>query len=134
MARAIPPDRFAQLIDAATKTFITSGYRRTQMADIAEALGVAKGTIYGYVESKEALFEAAVRYADRHLPPPDVGELPLKTPAKGKTVAYIRERIAAEAGEMLLLRAAGGGAPGKDTKEELRAIFADLYRRIARNR
>jgi AcrR family transcriptional regulator len=34
------------------------------MADVAEALGVAKGTLYLCVESKEALFDAVLRYAD----------------------------------------------------------------------
>ena len=37
MARKIPDDRFEQLIDTATQVFIEQGYRRTQMADIADA-------------------------------------------------------------------------------------------------
>src|SRR5438105_2687862 len=67
MARPIPPERFAQLVDVATRTFIARGYRMTQMADVAEGLGVAKGTVYLYVESKEALFDACVRHADGHV-------------------------------------------------------------------
>jgi AcrR family transcriptional regulator len=61
------------LIEVATQTFVARGYRLTQMSDVAEALGVAKGTLYGYVESKEALFDAAVRLADGQgtLPEPD---------------------------------------------------------------
>ena len=83
MARSIPSGRLERLIEVATETFIAEGYRRTQMADVAEALGVAKGTLYGYVESKAALFDAAIRYADGHEPLPGTAELPIKTPAPG---------------------------------------------------
>ncbi len=41
MARTIPEDRFETLISAATEVFIARGYRLTQMADVAEAVGVA---------------------------------------------------------------------------------------------
>lgn len=121
-------------MEVAAKIFIARGYRLTQMADVAEALGVAKGTLYGYVESKEALFDAVVRYADGHLPLPDADRLPLRTPAQGQTVAYIRQRIGAEAADMVLVRVATGNLVIKDTGQELTAILSDLYRRIARNR
>ena len=68
MARRIPENRFDDLVDAATEVFIERGYRLTQMADIARAVGVAKGTLYGYVESKEALFELCLEHADRQSP------------------------------------------------------------------
>ena len=42
MARKIPERRFDDLVRAATEVFIAHGYRHTQMADVAEALGVAK--------------------------------------------------------------------------------------------
>ena len=53
-----PPARFPDLIQAATRVFLAQGYRRTQMADVAAAMDAAKGTLYLYVESKEALFDA----------------------------------------------------------------------------
>lgn len=133
-ARTIPPERFSQLVDVATRTFIAHGYRLTQMADIAEALGVAKGTVYGYVDSKEALFDAAVRYADGHVVLPAPADLPLPTPARGATVGYIRRRIAAEAAEMALVQVAAGKLVIKPVVRELETVLADLYRRIARNR
>jgi AcrR family transcriptional regulator len=134
MARAIPPERFGQLIAAATRTFITRGYRLTQMADVAEALGVAKGTLYGYVDSKEALFDAAVRYADGHLALPSPAMLPLPAPRPGSTIDYIRDRIAAEAADMLLVQVCAGDLAIKGAKRELEAVLSDLYRRMARNR
>jgi AcrR family transcriptional regulator len=81
MARPIPEGRFSQLIEVATKTYVARGYRLTQMPDVADALGVAKVTLYGYVESKEALFDAAVRFADN--PSSDPGKLPIPTLAAG---------------------------------------------------
>src|SRR5262245_48357339 len=94
MARTIPEDRLEQLVDCATRVFVAQGYARTQMADVAATLGVAKGTLYLYVESKEALFDLVVRLADaerpfRHRPP-----LPVRTPRPGATVKYVRERLA----------------------------------------
>ena len=134
MTRPIPPGRFGQLVEVATRIFIARGYRLTQMADIAGALGVAKGTTYGYVDSKEALFDAAVRYADGHVAPPAASDLPLRTPTRGTTVAYIRQRIAAEAAEMTLAQVVSGKLVIRNAERELQAVLADLYRRIARNR
>jgi AcrR family transcriptional regulator len=134
MARRIPPERFGQLVEVATKTFIGRGYRLTQMADVADALSIAKGTLYGYVESKEALFDAAVRYADGHLAEPDAAQLPLRTPTQGETVAYVRERLAAEAADMVLVRIVSGSLVIRNAAEELTTVLSDLYRRVARNR
>ena len=69
MPRTIPDDRLAKLVDCATEVFIAQGYQRTQMADVAKALGVAKGTLYLYVESKDALFDLVARCADDAHPP-----------------------------------------------------------------
>jgi AcrR family transcriptional regulator len=134
VAPTIPPERFAQLIDAATRIFIARGYRLTQMADVAERLGVAKGTVYGYVESKEALFDAAVRFADGATELPAISDLPLRTPEPGQTVAYIRQRIAAESAEMVLVHVVTGKRAIRDAAKEVEAVLSDLYRRIARNR
>jgi AcrR family transcriptional regulator len=134
MARPIPPDRFRQLVEAATSTFIARGYRLTQMADVAQAMGLAKGTLYGYVESKEALFDAAVRYADGHTPLPSLADLPLPSPQPGATVAHVQERLTTEAQDMILLRLATGALSFVSPREELEAVLSDLYRRIARNR
>src|SRR5687768_13930462 len=94
MARTMPDTRFQQLIDAASAVLIAQGYRRTQMADVADAMGVAKGTVYLYVESKEALFDVVLRYADapRPVDPPDT--MPVPTPSPGRTLRYVRDRLA----------------------------------------
>src|SRR5688572_13892640 len=69
MARPRPPDRYAALIAAATQVFVRAGgVRRAQIDEVARALGVAKGTVYLYVEGKEALFDQALRHADGPAP------------------------------------------------------------------
>jgi len=122
-----------RLIEVATETFIAEGYRRTQMADVAEALGVAKGTLYGYVESKAALFDVAIRCADRHEPLPETADLPIKTPPPGTTVKRLEDRIAEEAADLRLVQVVAA-EPDCDATSELRDVLVDLYRRANRNR
>ena len=62
--RVTPPDRLAKLLDAAAAAFVEHGFHRTQMDDVAERLGVSKGTIYRTVDSKDALFAATIAWAD----------------------------------------------------------------------
>jgi AcrR family transcriptional regulator len=64
MPRATPHDRLPKLLDAAAAAFVEHGFKRTQMDDIAERLGVSKGTIYRAVDSKEALFAAVIEWGD----------------------------------------------------------------------
>jgi AcrR family transcriptional regulator len=53
-----PEDRRAEILDAATRTFSEKGVGKATVADIAEAAGVAKGTVYLYFGSKEHLLAA----------------------------------------------------------------------------
>lgn len=48
------------ILDAATRYFAARGFRDADVQEIADALGVGKGTVYRYFPSKEALFLAAV--------------------------------------------------------------------------
>jgi AcrR family transcriptional regulator len=133
MPRTVPPERLRQLIDVATDVFIRDGYQRTQMEDVAKALGIAKGTLYGYVESKAALFDLLVRCADGHEPAPEPSALPLRTPTPASTVAVVRARLVSEV-ENLELLAALRRPEHPDPRLELAAIIRDLYARMSRNR
>ncbi len=42
----------ARIVEAAKRLFMTKGYRRTTMDDIADSLGVSKGALYLYFRSK----------------------------------------------------------------------------------
>lgn len=96
MSRKIPESRFVDLVDGATEVFIARGYRLTQMSDVADAVGVAKGTLYGYVESKEALFALCLQYADHSGKIQVPATLPVVTPREGELGAWVKERLAQE--------------------------------------
>ena len=51
-----------QILDAAFEEFVRNGFVATRVEDIAERVGVTKGTIYVYFQTKEALFEAMMRH------------------------------------------------------------------------
>jgi AcrR family transcriptional regulator len=53
--------RREQILDEAAGRFAEHGYPNTDVQWIADALSVAKGTVYHYFASKEELFRAAVR-------------------------------------------------------------------------
>ena len=133
MPRARDPARLDRLIDAATEVFIAKGYGRAQMLDVAEALGVAKGTVYLYVESKEALFHLAVRAANDAPVAPDA--LPVPTPDAGATLRYVREHLGKESKLSRLEEALGRRSP-TNVRQELAEIVRELFgllhcRRIA---
>ena len=129
----MPDDRLERLVECATGIFIEHGYARTQMADVAAALGVAKGTLYLYVESKEALFDLVARYADAEQPFAEWPALPVPTPKPGATVKYVRERLAGSGVPPALAKALTQKR-GADTRAEFEAIARELYETISRNR
>jgi AcrR family transcriptional regulator len=49
------------ILDAALDVFADKGFADTRLDDVALRAGVAKGTLYLYFESKQALFEALIR-------------------------------------------------------------------------
>jgi AcrR family transcriptional regulator len=133
VARSIPADRVPAVLAAAARVFIAHGYARTQVQDIADALGLAKGTLYGYAAGKEALFAAAVRYADGVEPVPV--DLPLPAPGPGELAGVVAARLAAQVPDMALSRALTGADPAPvEVGAELAGIVIDLYRRLAANR
>ena len=54
-------ERHREIIAAALQEFYEQGFAAARLDAIAERAGVAKGTVYLYFDSKEALFEGAVR-------------------------------------------------------------------------
>jgi AcrR family transcriptional regulator len=52
-----------QIMDGASKVFLTQGFDGASMGGIARAAGVSKGTLYVYFDSKEKLFEATTHEA-----------------------------------------------------------------------
>lgn len=53
--------KLERILDAALDVFAEKGFADARLDDVAARAGVAKGTIYLYVPSKQALFEALIR-------------------------------------------------------------------------
>jgi AcrR family transcriptional regulator len=133
MPRRRPDDRFRQVLETAASVFTEQGYRRTQMADVAAAMGVAKGTLYLYVESKEALFDATLRYLDSDALDEQPPALPIPTPRPEDTFDFVRGELARNA-EIPSLTAALARRQVKDAQEEFATILFELFDRLARHR
>lgn len=131
MPRSIPANRFDALVDAAAEVFIARGYRLTQMSDVAEAVGVAKGTLYGYVESKEALFALCLFHADRSALMERPETLPVPTPRRGELAAVVK-RVLSEQSIPPLLTAALARDRADDPRAELEQIVRELYDTLER--
>ena len=109
-----------RLIGASTEVFLSKGYKRTQM------MGLSAGTIYRYVESKEALFDLVVRAgAGMKL---EAGELapPIATPGPGATMAFLRKTLKRE-GRIACLDEALGRPKVDDAAGEFAGIVRELY-------
>jgi TetR/AcrR family transcriptional regulator len=61
-------ERRQRIVEAATRHFAEHGYRGARVEDIAQEVGVAKGTVFLDFGSKEGLFLAAYQHAISLLP------------------------------------------------------------------
>jgi AcrR family transcriptional regulator len=63
--------RTSEILDVAIRVFAKCGFRSTDVQQIADELGIGKGTIYRYFDTKEKLFLAAadegMRQLERHI-------------------------------------------------------------------
>jgi AcrR family transcriptional regulator len=58
--------REQQLLDLAEELFLSNGYERTSIEDIARAAGVTRPVVYEHYGSKEGIYLACVRRARDH--------------------------------------------------------------------
>jgi AcrR family transcriptional regulator len=56
-----------QLLEVASRLFKEKGYHSTSMQDLADALGVQKGSLYYYIDSKEGLLRKLLERATTFL-------------------------------------------------------------------
>src|SRR5262249_54786541 len=121
------------VLQAATRIFISQGYRRAQMEDVAEASGISKATLYLSFESKDALFDAVLRYADREPPAELGGGSPPSAPSPEQTLAEVKRRMANESG-LPRLAAALARSRVTNLRSEVKEVLAEIYDAMARNR
>ena len=129
MSRLPAADRLTSIATAGTEVFRRLGYRGTRTADVAARAGMSTGSLFTYVESKEALFHLVFLHGLGLLPEPP-GPLPLATPGPGETaeLAGSLRKIAVSR-----LRSALHGDEPADVPGELRGIVEELYDVIERH-
>jgi AcrR family transcriptional regulator len=132
VARARPPHRLDDILDAATRVFGAKGLERTKMSDIAAEAGVSQGTLYNYVESKEALFRLLL---DRGLgaPPPELRAMPLPSPSPEALAQRMAEAIAHNFA-LPRLDEALARRRVTDARAELAGVIDELFERTAATR
>jgi AcrR family transcriptional regulator len=126
-----PKARLDDIIESATRIFSQKGYRRTLITDIATDLGIAPGTIYTYVESKDALFQLVIERASGVTNTPDV--LPVPTPDPELATKHTIQAFARTA-RLSQLIAAVEREKADDIAQEVEAIIRELYEMIAGSR
>jgi len=118
-----------EIADAAVSYITRFGFKQTQMAGLAKQIGVSAGTLYTYVENKDALLGLATTYLvdDKSLPQL---ALPVQ-PVPIKTLAEQFFEVAEERGHWPVLKAAIADAD--TTSKTLKAVGMELYGLIQAN-
>src|ERR1700733_15552578 len=86
--------RRSEILVAATKVFATKGFVATRMEDIAKVARLAKGTLYLYFQSKDAIYQATVRQAVTKLAALTEERVRKESDLAGKLAAVFSVRIA----------------------------------------
>ncbi len=113
------------MAEASTAVFGRLGYKRTHIADIASEAGVSAGSVYSYVESKEALFHLVFLHGFGLLAE-GRPELPVSTPDFAETLEVISAGLRRYAGTPLLRAALEVDDP-PDVRAELESIVEERY-------
>ena len=92
--RIVSEFRRREILEAATKVFAAKGFDAARMDDVAEAAGLAKGTLYLYFSSKEAIYESAVEQAAATLAALTDERVAKASGFSEKIAAFIAVRIA----------------------------------------
>ena len=129
--KVIRAEREQQILDAALVAFAQKGYGDTRISDIAIAVGIAKGTIYLYFDSKEALFEAVfLRMFDAMTAPlAEIAADPTISPGD-KLVAIARQSLAAMASDekflYLMMQAISTPEVGKLLEHDFKTYYDEF--------
>jgi AcrR family transcriptional regulator len=133
MVRPRSPEFVPRLLAAAARVFARAGLKQARMTDIAREMGVAHGSLYNYVESKEALFLLLVERWGRPELKIEDRELPLRTPPMANIVEQLRQRVH-DTFPLPALDAALKRKRVADADAELRAIVLELFLQTERSR
>jgi AcrR family transcriptional regulator len=121
---------------AALTVFTRDGFAAAQVAGIAREAGLSVGTLYLYADSKQALFELALRAAapetdDGH--DVDLSVLPLRARGMDATAALLDGTVRQRARWPVLKAALRANDP-RDVDSEIGAIVGELFDLLSRGR
>lgn len=111
--RAVPPkarknrevgSRFEDIVDAAARLFSEQGYAATSIQDIADRVGLLKGSLYHYIHTKEDLLEAVIQEAHHHTASLGVEALEVEGDALDKLRYVVRRHLSGAAGNLAKVR------------------------------
>lgn len=131
MPRTRAPGRLVDVADAGLRVFAQHGFRDAQMVDVAREAGIALGTLYGYVASKEALFALVVDHAFAGVDTD--AALPLPTPDREELLERVVLRMDVVAA-LPLLHAAARRRRTSDAAAELDGVLGELWDVTVRTR
>jgi AcrR family transcriptional regulator len=124
MPRLPPRQRLLEVARAATDEFGRLGFRGSKTAEVAAKAGMSTGSLFTYVESKEALFHLVFLYGfemtSERFPVP-----PVATPGPGETLKVIEAGLGQI--QMPRMRAALAEEDPDDVALELREIVEERY-------
>lgn len=98
-----PEERWLEIVSAAQELFLEKEYEKTTLQDVMNKVGIAKGTVYHYFNSKEELLEAVVgKMVDEYVSELSAVLAGVKGSALERMQALIlASNVASEQGEML---------------------------------
>jgi AcrR family transcriptional regulator len=85
--------RRQEIVQAAIKVFSRKGFEAARAEDIAHTARIAKGTLYLYFRSKEALYSAAIAFAVQELQKLSTERMSAATGFRDKLATAIRVRV-----------------------------------------
>ena len=85
--------RCSEILEAARKIFAKKGFRGVTVDQIAEAAGLAKGTLYQYYTSKQEIYLAALRHGVTELMEQTRQKVEAAQGIRLKLEAFIRTRL-----------------------------------------
>ena len=128
--------RLNAIATAALEVFTRDGFASAQVVDIARKAGLSVGTLYLYAESKQALFELAVRAAALETDVArDVDPTTLLLRARGMdaTGVLLNEAIRKRA-HWPVLKAALRAVGPRDVEAEVAGVVSELFDLLSRER
>ncbi len=112
VARAVAPkgrtrevrNRYEDIVDAAAMLFSERGYEGTSIQDIADGVGLLKGSLYHYINSKEDLLHAVIQEAHHHTAKLGLDALALEGDALDKLRWLVGQHLSGAASNLAKLR------------------------------